>query len=172
MAVLRVHDRSASAARPAIVAVSPPSLAVMRLHTLLQSLAGLGMAVAACTAFAGASDDAERHIRAIAAHDIDTLMAGYADGATMLWVGGPLDGTYNGPAQLRELWAKFAKAQGPLEVAIAQVQENGNPKGATVVANARYRGANQTKVRQVVVFRDGKILSEVWQIDPAMPFQN
>jgi ketosteroid isomerase-like protein len=143
----------------------------MRLATLLRSLAAVALAAGACSASAGAADDAERHIRAIAAHDHDALMAAYADGATMLWVGGPLDGTYTGQAQLRELWARFAKAQGPLEVAIAQVQENGNPKGATVVANARYRGASQTKVRQVVVFRDGRIVSEVWQIDPAMPFQ-
>jgi ketosteroid isomerase-like protein len=143
----------------------------MHIATILRPLAALALSACAGTAFAGAADDAERHIRAIASHDIDALMASYAEGATMLWVGGPLDGTYNGPAQLRELWAKFAKAQGPLEVAIAQVQENGNPRGATVVANARYRGASQTKVRQVVVFREGKIVSEVWQIDPAMPFQ-
>jgi ketosteroid isomerase-like protein len=143
----------------------------MRLACLFRSFTALALAAAACSASAGSADDAERHIRAIAAHDIDALMASYADGATMLWVGGPLDGTYSGQDQLRELWAKFAKAQGPLEVAIAQVQENGNPKGATVIASARYRGASQTKVRQVVVFRDGKIVSEVWQIDPAMSFQ-
>jgi len=139
---------------------------------LFHALAALAVATGAASAHAGAADDTERHIRAIATHDIYALMSGYAEGATMVWVGGPLDGTYRGDAQLRELWAKFAKAQGPLEVAIAQVQENTNPKGATVSANARYRGAAQTKVRQVVVFRDGKIVSEVWQIDPAMPFQN
>lgn len=139
---------------------------------LSHALAALVLAAGAGAAHASAADDTERHIRAIAAHDMDTLISDYAEGATMVWIGGPLDGTYRGEAQLRELWAKFAKAQGPLEVAVAQVQENANPKGATVSANARYRGAAQTKVRQVVVFRDGKIVSEVWQIDPAMPFQN
>jgi len=158
--------------RPISFGVSIRNGPTMLSRTLLHTVAAMALAMAAGAACAGAADDAERHMRAIAANDLDTLMSGYADGATMVWVGGPLDGIYRGEAQLRELWTKFAKVQGPLEVAIAQVQENGNPKGATVSANARYRGQNQTKVRQVVVFREGKIVSEVWQIDPAMQFQN
>jgi hypothetical protein len=105
-------------------------------------------------------------------HDIDVLMSGYAEGATMLWVGGPLDGTYSGQAQLRELWGKFAKAQGPLEVAIAQVQENGNPQGrdrgrqcALTADRARPRCARSS------CSATARSSPEVWQIDPAMPFQ-
>jgi hypothetical protein len=127
--------------------------------------------VFAATASATPTDDARRHLGAIAGNDIETLMSGYAEGATIQWVGGPLDGIYTGAGQLRELWTRFAKAQGTLELAVADVQENANPKGSTVSANARYRGASQTKVRHVIVYRDGKIVSEIWQIDPAMQFQ-
>jgi hypothetical protein len=122
-------------------------------------------------ASASPADEARRHLSAIAGNDIETLMSGYAEGATMQWVGGPLDGVYTGVAQLRDLWTRFAKAQGALELAVAEVHENANPKGATVTASARYRGASQTKVRHVIVYRDGKIVSEIWQIDPAMQFQ-
>jgi len=138
----------------------------------LKGLAALVLAVAAAGSTAAPVDDARLHLEAIAAGDVDALMSGYAEGATMVWNGGPLDGVYSGPQQLRELWTKFAKAQGRLEVAVAQLQENANPKGVTVSANARFRGASQTKVRHVLVWRDGKIVSEVWQIDPAMVFPN
>ena len=119
---------------------------------------------------AAPGDDAQRHLSAIAGNDVEALMSGYAEGATMQWVGGPLDGVYTGHEQLKALWTRFAKAQGKLELALGSVEENANPKGATVNAQARYRGASQTKVRHVIVYRDGKIVAEVWQIDPAMAF--
>jgi len=125
----------------------------------------------ACAAASAApADEARSHLGAIAGNDVESLMSAYADNATMQWIGGPLDGTYAGQAQLRELWTKFAKAQGPLELAVAKVEESANPKGATVSANARYRGNSQTKVRHVIVYRDGKIVSEIWQIDPSLQF--
>lgn len=77
-----------------------------------------------------------------------------------------------GNVQLRDLWTRLAKAQGVLELAIAQVEENTNPIGATVTSNARFRGNAQTKVRHVLVYRGAKIVAEVWQIDPAMAFAN
>lgn len=127
--------------------------------------------VLATAVSAAPADDAQRHLGAIAGNDIEALMSGYAEAATMQWVGGALDGTYNGHEQLRALWTRFAKAQGTLELAVAKIEENANPKGATVSANARYRGNSQTKVRHVIVYRDGKIVSEIWQIDPSMQFQ-
>lgn len=138
----------------------------------LEGLAAFALAAAAMASVAAPADDARLHLEAIAAGDVEALMPGYAEGATIYWNGGPLDGVYSGPQQLRELWTKFAKAQGHLELAVAQLQENANPKGVTVSANARFRGASQTKVRHVLVWRDGKIVSEIWQIDPSMAFPN
>ncbi|MDS4021667.1 MAG: nuclear transport factor 2 family protein, partial [Candidatus Competibacter sp.] len=59
-----------------------------------------------------------------------------------------------------------AKAQGELTVKVSNVQESANPKGATVIANVVFGGKNDIKVRYVLVYRDGKIVGEVWQIDP------
>ncbi|HET9646078.1 MAG TPA: nuclear transport factor 2 family protein [Burkholderiaceae bacterium] len=142
------------------------------MNQLLKAVSGLALAIAAATALATPSDDERLHLEAAAAGNVDALMANYAEGATMYWNGGALDGVYAGPKQLRELWTTFAQKQGKLDLAIAQVQESVSPKGATVSANARFRGASQTKVRHVLVWRDGKIVSEIWQIDPAMQFQN
>lgn len=113
-----------------------------------------------------AGDNAQAHFRAVAAGQVENLLSQYADNATLEWVGGPLDGRYAGKAALGEVWDKFAKAQGELTVKVSNVQESANPKGATVTANVVFGGKNDIKVRYVLVYRDGKIVGEVWQIDP------
>jgi hypothetical protein len=123
--------------------------------------------LAASTALAGpASDNAQAHFRAIAGGQVENLLSQYADSATLEWVGGPLDGRYAGKVALSEVWGKFAKAQGELTVKVSGVQESANPKGATVTANVVFSGKNDIKVRYVLTYRDGKIVNEVWQIDP------
>ncbi|MFO1372262.1 MAG: nuclear transport factor 2 family protein [Candidatus Competibacteraceae bacterium] len=123
--------------------------------------------LAAGVALAGpAGDSAQAHFRAIASGQVEHLLTQYADNATLEWVGGPLDGRYAGKAALGEVWGKFAKAQGELTVKISNVQEGANPKGATVTANVVFSGKSDIKVRYVLTYRDGKIVGEVWQIDP------
>jgi hypothetical protein len=125
--------------------------------------------LAASTALAGpASDNAQAHFRAIAGGQVENLLSQYADSATLEWVGGPLDGRYAGKVALSEVWGKFAKAQGELTVKVSGVQESANPKGATVTANVVFSGKNDIKVRYVLTYRDGKIVNEVWQIDPKL----
>ena len=113
-----------------------------------------------------AGDNAQAHFRAIAGGQVETLLNHYADNAALEWVGGPLDGHYAGKTALGEVWGKFAKAQGELTFKVSNVQESANPKGATVTANVVFGGKNDIKVRYVLVYRDGKIVGEVWQIDP------
>ena len=115
-----------------------------------------------------ASDNAQTHFRAIAGGQVENLLSQYADSATLEWVGGPLDGRYAGKVALSEVWGKFAKAQGELTVKVSGVQESANPKGATVTANVVFSGKNDIKVRYVLTCRDGKIVNEVWQIDPKL----
>jgi len=115
-----------------------------------------------------ASDNAQTHFRAIAGGQVENLLSQYADSATLEWVGGPLDGRYAGKTALSEVWGKFAKAQGELTVKVSGVQESANPKGATVTANVVFSGKNDIKVRYVLTYRDGKIVNEVWQIDPKL----
>lgn len=113
-----------------------------------------------------ASDNAQTHFRAIAGGQIEVLLSQYADNAVLEWVGGPLDGRYTGKTALGEVWGKFAKAQGELSFKVANVQESVNSKGATVTANVVFSGKIDIKIRYVLTYRDGKIVGEVWQVDP------
>jgi ketosteroid isomerase-like protein len=114
------------------------------------------------------AQDAMQHFKAIGAGDLTQLMRGYADNAQLGWIGGPLDGTYRGADSIRAVWEKFTKAQGPLQVRIDKLDESANPKGATVTANVQFDGKQAIKVRYVLTYRDGKLVSETWQIDPKL----
>lgn len=129
-------------------------------------------ALAACSvAHASPLESARRHFQAIAANDVAALSAGYHDDAILEWIGGPLDGRYVGRDAIRAVWEKFAGANGKLEVLVARADEQMNPRGATVVADARYRGKAQLKIRHAVTLRDGRISFEIWQIAPDMKFE-
>lgn len=119
-------------------------------------------------AVAGPSEDAAAHFKAIAAGNVEQIMQGYADNASLQWVGGPLDGAYAGTDKLREVWGKFAKANAPLELNTGKLEESANPKGATITANVEFKGKASIKVRYVLVYREGKLVNEVWQIDPKL----
>lgn len=118
--------------------------------------------------FAAPADDARTHFQAIGAGDIGIVMRAYDDRAHFEWIGGPLDGTYASGDAIRGVWQKFMKAQGPLKVTVDKLEESLNPKGATVSANVQFEGKAPIKVRYVLTFRDGKIVSETWQIDPKL----
>jgi len=127
------------------------------------------LALASVTAFAAQpTADAKLHFQAIASGDVATLMHSYADNAQFNWVGGPLDGTYTGADAIRGVWETFTKAQGPLKVSVDKVEETANPKGASVTANVVFEGKQPIKVRYVLTYRDDRIVSETWQIDPKL----
>lgn len=115
--------------------------------------------------FAGPTDDAQAHFKAIGAGEVDKIMAAYGDSATLQWVGGPLNGTYSGADKIKEVWGKFTK-NAPLEVVTSKVEEGVNPAGSTVTANVVFKGKAEIKVRYVLVYREGKVVNEIWQIDP------
>ena len=95
-------------------------------------------------------------------------MRGYADNAQFNWVGGPLDGTYTSPEAIRGVWSKFTGSQGLLKVSVDKLEESSNPKGSTVSANVVFEGKSPIKVRYVLTYREGRIASETWQIDPKL----
>ena len=123
---------------------------------------------AATGAMAAPVDDAKTHFQAIGSGDLSVVMRGYADNAQFNWVGGPLDGTYMSADAIRGVWEKFTKSQGPLKVSVDKLEESANPKGATVSANVQFEGKAPIKVRYLLTFREGKIVSETWQIDPKL----
>lgn len=125
-------------------------------------------AVIATPVMAGpAEDNARAHFKAIAAGQVDTIMSQYAPDATLQWVGGPLNGPYAGADKIKEVWGKFSK-NAPLDLSQSKIEESVNDKGATVTANLQFEGKSVIKVRYVLVYRDGKVVNEVWQIDPKL----
>ncbi|MBI1424672.1 MAG: nuclear transport factor 2 family protein [Gammaproteobacteria bacterium] len=138
----------------------------MQLRTMI--LATAMMTTACATVMAGPSDEATNHINAVAAGDVSKIMANYGDQAVFQWVGGPLDGVYSGRESIQGVWSKFAKGNAPLTAKIDNVAESSNPKGSTVSANVIFSGKNTIKVRYVLVYREGKLVNEVWQIDPKL----
>ena len=127
----------------------------------------LAFAILPLTAFAGPADEAKAHFNAIGAGNVDGIMSQYAGDATFQWVGGPLNGAYTGTDKIQEVWSKFSK-NGPFEVNVSNVDTSANDKGATVTANVEFKGRAVVKVRYVLVYRDGKLVNEVWQIDPKL----
>jgi hypothetical protein len=112
------------------------------------------------------ADNANAHFAAIAGGDLGAVMQGYNENAQLQWIGGPLDGSYQGTAAIRGVWEKFEAAQGPLKATVGALQESANPRGSTVVANVMFVGKTPIKVRYVLVYREGLVVSETWQIDP------
>lgn len=128
----------------------------------------------ACTgtaahAMAGpALDAAQAHFTAIGAADRAAILRDYADNARLIWVGGPLDGSYDGTASIGAVWDKFNAAAGPARVTVLNASESANPKGATVTAAVQFDAKVQVKVRYVLTYRDGKLVNETWQVDPKL----
>ncbi|HXZ47965.1 MAG TPA: nuclear transport factor 2 family protein [Usitatibacter sp.] len=114
--------------------------------------------------------EATAHFDAIAKGDLAALKSQYSEHVVLEWVGGPLDGTYKGAAQVAELWKKFTHANPDLQVKVADLKEATNDKGSTVTANVLYGGKSRIKVRYVLTYRDGKIAAETWQVDPKLEF--
>ncbi|SMF14746.1 hypothetical protein SAMN06265365_1055 [Tistlia consotensis] len=134
------------------------------LALLLLAAAG---ALPSASAFAGpAGDRARSHLEAIAAGDVAAITADYVPGSLFQWVGGPLDGVYAGPQEIASVWAKFAKAQAPLSLQLTALDEAANPKGATVTASLVLKGKATIPLRYVLVYRNDKLVDEVWQIAP------
>jgi len=115
-----------------------------------------------------ASDDAQSHFNAIAAGDINAVLGQYQSSATLQWLGGPLDGSYTGKENLTKVWSKFSKAQGPMKVEVKNLAEHSNPKGSTVTADVFFAGNKTVPVHYVLSYREGKLVSEVWQVSPSL----
>jgi hypothetical protein len=123
-------------------------------------------------ASAGPLDEkkAEAHLKAIAAGNVEALVADYAEDAYLDWVGGPLEGRYTGKAAIREVWKKFVAANDgqPRTARFGKLSTYTNPKGASYDVDAEYGGKTPVKVWHALVYRDGVLTTEIWQIAPAI----
>lgn len=113
---------------------------------------------------------AKAHLEAVAAGDVEALMRDYAEDAYMDWVGGPLDGRYRGKQAIREVWQKFVAANEgkPRPAKFSAAVEYAHPTGVSVEASAEYGGKTPIKVWHVLVYRDGVMTTELWQVAPAL----
>ena len=129
-------------------------------------------AVFSAAALAGPLDEkkAQAHLEAVAAGNVPALMSDYAADALLEWVGGPLDGRYRGRAAIQEVWKRWAAANdsGPRPAQLSKLQQFANPKGAALQARAEYGGKTPLKVWHVLVYRDAELVTELWQIAPAL----
>lgn len=126
-------------------------------------------------AVAGPLDEAKAkaHLEAVAAGDIDTLMRDYAPDAYMDWVGGPLDGRYQGKEAIRTVWQKFIAANEgkPRTATFSELEPYANPKGASIEGSAIYGGKTPVKVWHVLTYRDGVLVTEIWQVAPTLKIE-
>lgn len=147
------------------------SARVFFLETSRRLLPGVLLALA-MPAVAGPLDEAkaEVHLKAIADGNMDILMRDYPEGAFMEWVGGPLDGRYRGKSAIQAVWQKFIAANDaqPRPAKLGKPQVFANPKGAAIAVAAEYGGKTPLKVWHVLVYRDGELVTELWQIAPAL----
>ena len=162
---INAETRSSMRCRP-----TDPPHTKERISPMKRTILSVSLFLAAAgSAIAGPStDEAKLHFQAIGSGDTALLARGYADNAQLNWIGGPLDGTYTGPASIVGAWETFTKSQGPLKVSVGKIEESGNPKGATVTANVQFEGKQPIKVRYVLTYREGKLVNETWQIDPKL----
>lgn len=141
-----------------------------RILTLL--CCALSTAALSTMALAGPLDEkkAAAHLKAVAAGDVEALMADYADDAHLEWVGDPLDGRYRGKAEILKVWKKFVAANDgkPRPVKLGEIEPYANPKGASLEAEAEYGGKTPVNVWHLLVYRDGVLSSEIWQIAPSV----
>jgi hypothetical protein len=124
------------------------------------------------SALAGPLDEkkADAHLKAIAAGNVDALMIDYADDAYVDWIGGPLDGRYRGKVEIRAMWTKFVAANDgqPRPARLGKLSVYTNPKGASLATEAEYGGKTPVKAWHALVYRDGALTTEIWQIAPAI----
>ena len=124
------------------------------------------------TALAGPLDEAKAkaHLQAVADGNLDAVMRDYTDDAYLDWVGGPLDGRYRGKAAIGEVWKKFIANNGgkPRPAKFGKPEAFANPNGATVATPAEYGGERPVKVWHVLTYRDASLVTEIWQIAPAI----
>jgi len=160
-------QRNKQGCRGVYQAVTPLIRSSDAMKTARLALVPLALATLSAPALAGpAINLAQAHIAAIAKGDVAAIMATTAPNATLHWIGGPLDGTYASADAQKPVWTKFTTAQGEQKTTVSDLTEAANPKGATVMANVVFAGKNAVKVRYVMLYTDGKLVDEIWQVDP------
>jgi hypothetical protein len=137
--------------------------------TALKTLAGATSALLLFSfqALAASPDRvrAEAYFNAISGGNAETIVSFYADNAEFHWIGGPLAGTYNGKTQIKGVWERFSKAAGDIDYKVLELAESKKGARSTVTAKVNFIGPKEVPVRFIMVYENGKIVNEVWEVD-------
>lgn len=108
---------------------------------------------------------AEAYFNAISGGNAETITSFYADKAEFHWVGGPLAGIYTGKAQIKTAWQMFGQAAGDLDHKVMEIAESKNGRVSTVTARVNFIGPREVPVKFIMMYEDGKIINQIWQLD-------
>lgn len=108
---------------------------------------------------------AEAYFNAISGGNPETIASFYADNAEFHWIGGPLAGVYTGKAQIKSVWERFTKAAGDINHKVLELSESQKGKLSTVTARVNFIGPAEVPVRFTMVYENGKIVNEIWEVD-------
>ncbi len=135
----------------------------------IRTLAGAASALLLLSVQAFAADTdrvrAEAYFNAISGGNSETIASFYAENAEFHWVGGPLAGTYTGKAQIKDVWERFSKAAGDIDYKVVELSESKKGKRSTVTARVNFVGPKEVPVRFVMIYENGKIVNEIWEVD-------
>jgi hypothetical protein len=137
--------------------------------TVLKTLAGAAAALFLLSVHASAASSdrvrAEAYFNAISGGNAETITAFYADNAEFHWIGGPLQGVYTGKAEIKGVWERFSKAAGDINYKVLELAESKKGKRSTVTARVNFIGPKEVPVRFIMVYENGKIVNEIWEVD-------
>jgi hypothetical protein len=133
----------------------------------LAAAASVSFLLGAQSASAASTDElrAKAYFQAIAGGNAETIASFYAEKAEFHWVGGPLAGIYKGKPQIQGVWRKFVDAAGEMKHKIVEISESRNGRISTVTAKVNFIGPKEVPVKFILMYEDGKITNEIWQVD-------
>lgn len=133
----------------------------------LAAAASVSFLLVAQGAAAASTDElrAKAYFQAIAGGNAETIASFYAEKAEFHWVGGPLAGIYKGKPQIQSVWRKFADAAGEMKHKVVEISESRNGRISTVTARVNFIGPKEVPVKFILMYEDGKITNEIWQVD-------
>lgn len=109
---------------------------------------------------------ARAHWKEISAENLEAVMGDYAAAPALDWVGGPLNGKYDGADAVRATWTKLFAGQEMKDAEPSNVRVNGDELTADVIFKT---AAGAIPVRYTLDYdAAGKIAKEQWRIDPTL----
>ncbi|AHF81128.1 nuclear transport factor 2-like protein [Thermococcus paralvinellae] len=109
-----------------------------------------------------------KHWQALEDNDLAALMQQNAENSTLYWIGGPLNGTYNGVSEIEATWSKFFAGTNVIDVGIYNITLAKSEEGMTgikAIVIVTTQEGKQIPLRYEIYFKGDEIIEEWWTID-------